>query len=287
MCKVAGIANVNDSNRQDAWLFMMILGEYMSKWNEDGLGYAAFDKSGNLFGERWLINKTAFCDLNDIQNIPAPLIKSMYSSFGQVNKSEAQAIILHTRAATCERGIHNAHPFVNDIVNPTSAIIHNGMISNDHMFVKKYSTCDSEVIVHLYDQLKVSENLENVKQVMRELIGWFTVLALTKDPENRLVMDIFTDAPRLHSYHIKELDTRVYSTDWNHIELTAREFGMTCVEYMGFKANTAHRIDVLTGKMIQTMKTTGKFEYTGSGQVIYAEGNADDMDFNKQYSGGD
>jgi predicted glutamine amidotransferase len=285
MCKVAGVTKVTDQNRQDVWLFMIILGEYMSRFNNDGLGYAAFDKSGNLFGERWLVNKTAFSDFSMVKNLTPVMIDQMYSHFGPVNKDQATSIILHTRMATCEKNIHNTHPFVNNIDNPTSVIIHNGVIGNDDMFEKKYSTCDSEVLVHLYDQLKVAKNLENIQGLTEQLIGWYTVLALSKDNQGTPILDVFTDAPRLHSYYIQEFDTRVYSTSFADIESTAREFGVTLSRYEAVKADTAFRVNCATGEVVQKVSSTGRFQYDKGGNIVVAEGNFDRPDFLRKFLG--
>lgn len=255
MCKVGGVTKVTDKNRDDVWLFLMVLGEYMSKYNTDGLGYAALDKNGALFGERWLINKSAFCDLSKMKGLTAEKINNIYSYFGTVKRQEASSIILHTRMATCERGIHNAHPFVNDIEKPTSAIIHNGVIGNHKELEKKYSTCDSEVIVHLYDKLGVNREFSRIKDVTQKLSGWYTVLSLTKDQTGRKVMDMFTDSGRLHSYFIPELDTRVYSTSSYDIEATAREIGATVTDHQAVSANTAFRVDCETGEQIEFIRT--------------------------------
>lgn len=251
MCRVAGVARINDENRQKAWEFMKLLGEAMTVGNNDGLGYAAFDKSGNLFGEKWLVNRTAFTDVSQIKGMHPNRVKSAYDSFGEIKRDEAQAMILHTRFATCEMGIKNTHPFVNDLDNPTSVIIHNGVIANHMTLTKKYSSCDSEVIVHLYDQLKVSENLENLQPVMDELIGWFTVLGLSKDSTGRMILDGFTDSPRLNSYFIPELQTRVFSTAAADIKKTAKELGMTCIDHKMIKADSGFRLDAVTGELIQ------------------------------------
>lgn len=293
MCKIASVAKITDKNRKDVWAFMIALGEFMSSYNKDGLGYAAFDKSGNLFGEKWLRNHLAFTDFSEEKYLTPLKIERLYSFFGdKVLKQEAQAIIFHTRAATCGIGIENTHPFVNDKDKPTSVIIHNGMIANHDEHLKKYSTCDSEVLVHLYDKHKVNQNLDNIKQVTPQLLGWYTVLALAKNAEGKMIMDVFTDAPRLNSFYIEELETRVYSTSAQDIKAAAKIFGYTCKDHEQIRADSAFRVDVLTGEATEAIKTTGgKFKYTRkpifptvvNGQLVYAEGNFDDEEFQKKW----
>lgn len=258
MCKVAGVTKVTDENRDNVWLFMMMLGDLMSNFNSDGLGYAAFDKKGNLFGEKWLVNNQSFTDLSKtVPNLTADKMDKLYSYFGnEVKREEAQGIILHTRFATCERGIKNAHPFVNSEENPEIAIIHNGVISNHMDLEKKFSTCDSEVIVHLMDKHQTNKNFNALDQVTNRLFGWYTVLALSKDDKGNMVMDAFTDRPRLSSFFIPELDTRVYSTESSDIIKVCKDLGFSYKDGKTMKSNTAQRIDVLTGEVIDRKVTT-------------------------------
>lgn len=285
MCKIASVPKVTDKNRDDVWLFMMTLGDLMSSHNKDGLGYAAFNKNGDLFGERWLVNKTAFTDMSQVKNLTADKMNKVYNFFGdKVLRDEAQAIILHTRMATCEYGLRNVHPFINDIDNPKTAIIHNGMIGNDSALTKKYSTCDSEVIVHLYEDMKVSSKFENIKDVMTGLFGWFTVLALSKDDDGQMVMDAFTDSPRLASYYIPELETRVYSTQAGDIAKAAKMLGMTCKDLFTMSPYTAHRISVLTGEVLDKQRVKEPDYYNFLQDHIYIEeGNYDEEQFVNTY----
>lgn len=282
MCKIAGIAKVNDENRDNVWAMMICIGDIMSRSQRDGLGYAAFDKSGNLFGERWLENKLAFTDFSFNNKMTPSKIEKVYNFFGdKVIRAEAQAIIFHTRMATCGRGLVNTHPFIDNLEKPRTAIIHNGIIANDDEHEKKFSTCDSEVLVHLYEKFKVSEKLDNIKKVASELIGWFTVMNLTTDPAGRMIMDIYTDAPRLTSYFVKELDTRIYATSGMDIEEAAEILGFAISDREMIKANTAYRFDVLTGALIEETKTIGRSEDFEEieGNIVKVEGNADDEKF--------
>lgn len=289
MCKVAGVTKVTDKNRDEVWVFMMMLGDLMSKFNNDGIGYAAFDKKGNLFGERWLNNDHAFLDLSkSIENMTPERMKKMYSNFGNVLREEAQGIILHTRAATCGKGIANTHPFVNNEEAPEMAIIHNGIIHNHMDLEKKFSTCDSEVIVHLFDKHGVKANLVNINRVTERMYGWYTVLSLSKDGNGTMHMDAFTDSPRLSSYFIPELDTRVYSTYEGDIAEVAHKLGYTIKDGRTMKHNTAQRIDVLTGEVTERVKCVEMTEQPkrknyGAQEVVWMEGDFADDDFVKAF----
>lgn len=294
MCKVAGVTKVTDANRDNVWAMMIALGDIMSRSQRDGLGYAAFDKAGNIFGERWLENDLAFTDLSMNKKLTPARIEKVYNFFGEkVSRDEAQAIILHARMATCGRGLKNTHPFTDTLEKPHTAIIHNGIIANDDEHEKKFSTCDSEVLVHLYEKFKVSEKLENIKQVVSELIGWFTVLNLSRTPENKMILDIYTDARRLNSYYVKELDTRVYSTSAYDIEEAAKILGFEISDRQSVDPDKAYRLDVLTGNVLEETSTLPadqqrqygwrKIPVRDGNEIIKMEGNADDEAFKKNF----
>lgn len=299
MCKVAGVTKINDKNRNDVWVFMQLLGQLISPGNNDGLGYAAVDKAGNLFGERWLINESAFKDLTQVKGMDSAKMARVYNHFGVVDRDSAQAIILHTRAATCGKGIINTHPFVDNVEKPTVALIHNGMIYNEKKFPRNYSTCDSEVLAPLYAANKVSEDIENLNKFTPQLEGWYTVLALSVDKDGKPVMDAFTDSGRLGSYFIPELDTRVFSTYASDVEHVAKMLGLTAVDEIKVNADHAFRIDTTTGdetihfkfkSNIPSARSTGyqggfPGMWDGWGNVETMEGNLDDEAFKARWFG--
>lgn len=280
MCKVAAVSKITNQNRENVWVFMQLLGELMSQGNSDGLGYAAFDSKGHIFGEKWLFNKSAFRDLSQIPNINADKMSKIYSFFGnKVLKNDAQAIILHTRMATCGKGINNVHPFVNDEENPESAIIHNGVIFNEQEFKRKYSSCDSEVLAHLYHENGVPNELKALDKFANQLMGWYTVLALSKDKSGRMILDAFSDSGRLGSYYIKELDTRIFSTSPDDVHKVATGLGLTAVDLQRMSSDTAFRIDVLTGEEIENIEISTKVSSKSSKNIVFEKGNFDDEEF--------
>lgn len=259
MCKVACVTKVTDQNRDYVWILMTKLGEIMSRANNDGLGYAAFDKSGNIFGERWLFNRLAFRDFSKMKDVPLDKVHMFYNFFGEkVLRDEANGIILHTRMATCEKGLKNVHPFVDDLDKPTVATIHNGIISNHNTFTKKYSTCDSEVLVHLYKQYDAANHFSKIQSFFPDLNGWMTVLNLTKDENGNKFIDGYTDNGRLESYYIPQLDVHVYSTSGYDIEEACTYLGLKFTTKTKFKANTAFRIDINTNKFTHTKILTSR-----------------------------
>jgi hypothetical protein len=292
------VTKITDKNRKDVWVFMELLGQLMSPGNNSGLGYAAIDKKGKIFGEKWTVNEAAFKDLTKIKDINSEKMEKLYGFFGdKVDKDDAQAIILHTRAATqgavC---VKNTHPFIDDEADPTCAIIHNGWIHNEQKFTRKYSTCDSEVLAHLYNENKVADDIGNLNKFTKLLDGWYTVLALSQEPGGRLVMDAFTDNGRLGSYFIQELDTRIWSSSSFDVLQIAKVLGLTAVDELKLNADTATRFDVLTGEEIAHVKiaTSSSIpvrvypalsDWDHWENVTVMEGNLDDDEFRRRYFG--
>lgn len=295
MCKVAGVTKVTDKNREDVWIFMQLLGQKMSPGNNSGLGYAALDKAGKLFGEKWVINESAFRDLTRLPNVNSEKLSKVYGFFGdKVERDEAQAIILHTRAATqgsiC---VPNTHPFIDSEDDPKVAIVHNGWVHNFRKFTQKFSTCDSEVIAHLYSENDVKSDLGNLNKFIPDIDGWFTCLTLGLDAEGKMVMDAFTDNGRLASYFIKELDTRIWSSEGHDVYEIAKALGLTAVDPQRMTRNTAFRVNVLTGEEVAFVKLEESTvvpepsqEWEGWGAYVeHMSGSLDDEEFRRKHFG--
>ena len=295
MCKIAGVTKITDKNRNDVWAFLQLLGQAMTPGNSGGLGYAALDKAGKIFGEKWVVNESAFRDLTKIPGVDSEKLSKIYGYFGdKVERDEAQAIILHTRAATqgaiC---VKNTHPFIDDEAAPTVAVIHNGWVHNEKKFTRKYSTCDSEVLAHLYYENNVKADLGNLNKFIPKIDGWFTCLTLGLDDNGHMIMDAFTDNGRLGSYFIKELDTRIWSSEGHDVYQIAKALGLTAIDPQKMSSNTAFRINVLTGEQIAHVKLEpstaipvsqyGEDYWEGWGNVHTMLGNADDETFFKRY----
>ena len=296
MCKIAGVTKITDKNRDDVWVFMQFLGQRMSPGNNSGLGYAALDKDGKIFGEKWVVNESAFKDLTKIPGVDSEKLKKVYGFFGdKVSRESAQAIILHTRAATqgsiC---VKNTHPFIDDEADPSVAVIHNGWVHNFKQFTQKFSTCDSEVLAHLYAENKVKTDLGNLNKFIPKIDGWFTCLTLGLDSDGKMIMDAFTDNGRLASYFIKELDTRIYSSEGSDIVEIAQALGLTAEEPMRMTRNTGFRVNVLTGEIVAYVKleesTAVPVRVVGSywedwENVTTMQGSLDDEEFRQRYFG--
>lgn len=265
MCKVMMIAGIKNKHRDNAIKFTKQISMFMSKHNDHGLGYAATDSKGNIFGERWLYNETAwennapkdssaerilnaFPNATDAISITQPF---EYNSFGKVKLNDVTSIMLHTRFATSAKGMNNTHPFVT--TNNKTALIHNGIISNDSDFKLTLSTCDSESILVSYLNNDVKKDITLIQQTANELEGYYACGILTTDNNDVNIMDIFrANGARLSMCYVYELDTFVFSTDEADIKATCSILEFTRDEIYTVKDETIIRINAITGDMIDT-----------------------------------
>lgn len=274
MCRVAGVTGITDKNRKKIWEIIEELGVRMTPGNRDGLGYAAFDKKGNIFGEKWIYNYKAFQDRsNKIATIGANRVDRAYTFFGDLKINEARGIILHTRAATSGSiSIKNTHPFIEPLEKPDFALIHNGGISNHSQLIKKHSTCDSEVILHEYIYSEVNKDLKKMNDVFNTLRGWYTCLILAKDKDGQPIMDILTNTGMLHSVFIPELNCRIYTTNKYDLIDTCDFFDLKYEGLFKFKDNCYRRLNIDTNEIIE------------KGYLKKEEINYDDIDINGDYT---
>lgn len=286
MCKVAGVAGITDENRDDVWLMMIALGDLMSRGNNDGIGYAAFDQNNTIFGERWLYNNTWFRDLQRDKRIKPTMLQSIYNFFGpKVTRDRVKSIILHTRASTNTVNLENTHPFVDDVDAPTTALIHNGMIYNHHEFKKLISTCDSEVILTEYIKAKGATTAANISTFTRKLEGWYTCLVLTTDASGTPIIDAFTDNGRLHSVYVPRLAVRVYASELSDLQRAASILGLTVQKPEQLYAKSFMRINATTGEVTQEGEIQTEKRRRG-GKIIIADGNFNDSKFISHFLGG-
>ncbi len=118
-------------------------------------------------------------------------------SYAMVHNTEGHAAIGHTRWAT--HGLPNdinAHPhFSND---ESIAVIHNGIIENYDALKKELiahgynfkSETDTEVLVHLIDDIRKNDNItlsEAVRRALHHVDGAYAIVVISKDNPNQLV----------------------------------------------------------------------------------------------------
>jgi glucosamine--fructose-6-phosphate aminotransferase (isomerizing) len=121
---------------------------------------------------------------------------SNLEEFALKNNVEGHAGIGHTRWAT--HGAPNdvnAHPhFSND---GSLAIIHNGIIENYDALKKELSAkgysfkseTDTEVLVHLIDDIRKNENVwfgEALRRALHHVVGAYAIVVISKDEPNKL-----------------------------------------------------------------------------------------------------
>lgn len=264
MCKILVVPGIKKENIKNAKRFMQRMGKEMSFANKDGLGYAAIDSSGNLFGERWLDNDTAFTgqtvqeggdegiiiDIFDKVLKTKALAKSEkpieMNSFGTVNLDDMVAFTLHTRYATAPKGMGNTHPFVKG----DTSLIHNGVIRNDKDF-KCESTCDSEAILLSYLDHKVGNSLEHAAKMADSLVGYYACGVFSRDASGTRILDVFkANNNSLHVSYIKQLGTFVMTSSEYDIKKVCEEFGWKFSTAMDFKDGILMRFNPFTGEMI-------------------------------------
>jgi glucosamine--fructose-6-phosphate aminotransferase (isomerizing) len=118
-------------------------------------------------------------------------------AYAMEHNTEGHAAIGHTRWAT--HGLPNdinAHPhFSND---ESIAVIHNGIIENYDTLKKELiahgytfqSETDTEVLVHLIDDIRKNDNLsiaEAVRRSLHHVEGAYAIVVISKDNPNQLV----------------------------------------------------------------------------------------------------
>jgi len=103
----------------------------------------------------------------------------------------------HTRWATHGAPIDcNSHPHYSE--NGKLAIVHNGIIENYHsikeaLLLKGHtfsSDTDTEVLIHLIDEIKTKTNLDlqdAVRAALRKVVGAYAILVLDEDNPGRLI----------------------------------------------------------------------------------------------------
>lgn len=283
MCKVMIMPKVTAETRENALRFIDVMGKLMTTGNNDGLGYAAVDTEGKLFGERWLTNSAAFPELQtkrkdpvisslnsvltyaDKETISTEVKQSEYTNFGDVKLNDIAAITLHTRMATSAKGIHNTHPFV----DKDTSVIHNGVIHNTEDFKFTLSTCDSEAILISYLEEKVNINPQKfLNNMSGRLVGYYAAATFSRDASGRRILDIF----KAHNNNlvvawIEELDTFVFTSMQHNIKEACETLGFVVPKCRSIA--DGHFIRMLAGSNditeLYSFKEGDRYRYSGGG----------------------
>lgn len=266
MCKNLMIAGIKPGKDKELFEFMKTMAPIMNEHDDDGLGYAAMTDEG-LYIERWVDPKDGFA-IRKTWNKKDQEVKDefqgvlrggpSYNFFEQkagCHKKPVFAVIMHARAATCEVTLANVHPFYREGI----ALIHNGVITNHEKLEKKYSTCDSEVILNSYYNHQVKKDIVNIDKVAKDLSGGFACGVLTKDESGKPILDLFRNSPALSACHIKEIDAVVFTTMSYMVRQACVKLKWSHGTFFSMEDNNAVRIDARTGKFMTKHKFPDKW----------------------------
>lgn len=272
MCKNLMVIGFNPEkkNHDLLWDFLMTASPFMTVNDKDGLGYAAISPSG-LWGERWLDPKDAWKlrkifteeDKELLRKAQGTFIgNEKFNTFGELASDTAFSVLMHARMATCEKNISNTHPFIRG----NSALIHNGVISNHGELEKITSTCDSEVILNSYFKHDVANKPENIKEVARDLRGYFACGIISKDADGVDIVDVFRGGAQLWATWVKPLDALVICTRSDIVDDTLCLLNKTEMEqarkdkkYKPIMWNSGASFEIKEEVMIRFNSRTGQF----------------------------
>lgn len=283
MCKVMMIAGIKPENLPKVYKLAKNMAKAMSIVEDDGVGYAAITKDGQIYGEKWLNKDEAFVTHtqappdpivekiqkmfeNTVEWDKAPSVQNSYSAFGQRTNAAIQdtcALILHARKATSGgKVLENVHPFIStpdfhadgSLLEPGVALIHNGSILNHDKLTKKMSTCDSEVILHEYMANSMYHNPWGVEQLAKTLVGTYTIGVLGSqmiDDKWVPYLDIFKSNKDLYGGWCPELETMVFSTSQHVLENAMKDSELTVKNIVKIKDGYLHRFNAITGERVE------------------------------------
>lgn len=266
MCKVMIMGGIKKQNVKKVWAFVKTMAPLMSKYNIDGIGYAAVDNEGKLFGQRWWTNSHFM--KNGMETSVEPEMLKQYgefltdvptygnsyngasNSFGELNYENMSAITLHTRMATSGKGFENTHPFV--YPEADTSLIHNGVIHNVKDFDLKVSSCDSEAILSSYVKNGLNKDKEQLLKVVNSLSGYYMCGVFSRTAEGQRVLDLIKHNANLYSTYVIELETVVFSTSDDDIKAACDMLGFSHTPVKKVKEDIFIRMNPFTGEMIDS-----------------------------------
>lgn len=253
MCKLAIIPTVPSGKEENAYKLLMALRDPMSEGDNDGLGLMGIGDKG-LFVDRWLDNDNAFTsgeltpEFKKYTDVLQPIV-SDHNCVG-TKTERVYSLAMHTRMATSEYGMHNVHPFINS--NCSSALIHNGVISNAHEYTLTQSTCDSEAILIEYDRHGVNKTLDNLQGAISGLQGYYAACVYSIDSKGHWIVDVFKDATaNLYCGYVSEIGGVVFTTSADHLTEACESIGFHVSNITRVKDNTGFRVNPKTGEILE------------------------------------
>ena len=199
MCQLLILTGLDPVKHRETEAFVKAAVEPLVNGNLDGFGYAAITHNG-LVAERWLDVHQTFIQRKAVGAAVQQTVERLgnmaeyektYTRYGKINIKAtfkgATSIIAHSRFATCDVTLKNVHPFIYN----STALIHNGVITNTRDLTNKISTCDSEGILHAYLDARMPTEPANMDLVVNALEGYYACGVFTQDKQDRWVLDIF------------------------------------------------------------------------------------------------
>lgn len=313
MCKVLMVPGIKKQHQDKVKKLAKAFVKAAAKVDDDGFGYAGITSRGEIYGEKWLNEKDAFVLHSDpkppapgpVEELLGPAARAstfftadkVYGAFGVERTKEVQndtvAMIVHARRKTHGlKSIENTHPFYEPATeqDPATALIHNGSIVNHYNLTKKYSTCDSEAILHEYLKNAMSFNPWAVPELAKTLVGQYTVGVLTStfDNENNAipVLDIFKSTKELHCAYVKELGTFVFCTTVEILREACKSVKMTPSNITEVRDGYLLRLDATTGMRLEDpIPFDLSRQYTTMGNQTYTGGGANNYNYDRNDRG--
>lgn len=259
MCKILCIPKVKDVEK--AKLFTRQLASIYVKNQTHGSG-VAFVSNGNINVEKWLNVDETFSTLlssKELQSLQAmydPYVNILteYETHGEsfASSQSIDSILFHARVATSPKVIENTHPFtLFDNENKVrTALIHNGVVDEKRLQLIT-SSCDSEGILNEYDKLQVQNNIKNIAEMAKNVVGSYAVGILSKSNEG-IVMDVIkNEHARLKAMHVKEIsDSLIFATDRDDVIETCSKISFAKPPVFDVLDNVILRHSVGTGALI-------------------------------------
>src|SRR5690606_14634206 len=146
--------------------------------------------------------------------------------------------------------LSNVHPFVSG--DGKTALIHNGVITNHDLLTKKFSTCDSEVILHEYDDCSVKDEISKIQQVADNLWGWYACAVISQNSDGKWLLDIFKEMQaNVTVTYVHQLDSVVFCTDGEMIKEACKRLKWQYSTILDVEPDVIIRHDAMTGEVLQ------------------------------------
>lgn len=258
MCKLLIMTGITEG--LVAKRFMELMAVPMSRHNNDGIGFTGVNPDGSLFSQKWF-NNDHFMETKNIMTpeireqlkpyadrLPKGALDINYMEYGEGSFETMRSVTMHTRFATCEKGIRNTHPFIDNDVS----LVHNGVIRNaDILKVNKISTCDSEAALQTYLTEGVANDTKKAKKWLDILSGGWAFGILANNEQGNRVLDVVRGMSSLYYMEVEGLG-RVFTTNDDDAKSVIKEMGLTFIKepYL-VSFDSMYRFDALTGEMLE------------------------------------